>query len=201
MPWLLAEDAALKAKLSGLSVAGSAVTDPILVDVRFVPAEDEYADYTFPLITLMQASVERDPERESSGFVELRALPEGYPVEDGPHFANMPTPHNIDYQVVLYTRLLQHRTELVGKLAQFEFLPERFGFLEVPNDNTIRRMDMLGGPDLSSGRDRDDKRLFTATYRIRISSELFLMGGPTTFPTVETVNLDVDDQYPGPPGI
>lgn len=197
MVWLLAEDAALKKKLTGLTVEGSALTEPIPVDVRMSVPEDEYADFTYPLIMITQADVIRATERESSGFSQLKALPEGMDPTSGPYFATIPTPHDIDYQIVLYTRLNQHRTELVGRLAHFEYLPERFGFLDMQGDSTVRRLDLLGGPEMDSGRDKDQKRLFTATYRIRVSTELFLLGDPVTFPTVETVSVNIDDHVPG----
>ncbi|MFE6739804.1 hypothetical protein [Streptomyces tubercidicus] len=197
MAWLLAEDAALKKKLTGISVTGSAVSRPIPVDVRMSVPEDEFADFTYPLIVITQVDVIRATERESSGFIELRALPEGFSSGDGPYFANFPTPHDIDYQIVLYTRLNQHRTELVGRLAHFEYLPERFGFLDMPGDNTVRRLDLIGGPEMSAGRDKDDKRLFTATYRIRVSTELFILGDPVAFPPVQTVEVKVNDHVPG----
>ncbi|MFD5731177.1 hypothetical protein ACFWMT_34400, partial [Streptomyces sp. NPDC058368] len=109
-------------------------------------------------------------------------------------------PYDIDYQVQLFCRSLQHRTELVSRLARFEYLPERFGFLAVPQDNTVRRLDLMGGPEMGSGRDADGKRLFTATYRIRVSTELFLLGDPETLPTVKTIDLEVDPYVPGQPG-
>lgn len=198
MPWLLAEDAALKEKLGGLTVSGSAVSDPVAVDVRFTVPEDEFEDFTYPLILLRQAAVQRAPEREHSGFGQIYAPPEGYDPEGGPYYANLPTPHDIDYQVELYTRLEQHRTELVWKLSGFSFLPERFGFLDMPTDSTVRRLDVIGGPEMTSGRDRDNKRLFTSTWRIRVSTELFLLGDPVTFPPVREVDVDVYYTPPGP---
>lgn len=193
MPWILNEDAALKAKLSGLTVTGAALVDPIPVDVRFIVPEDEYSDLTFPLITITHAQIERDPEREIRGYTQLSALPEGLDYSQGPYFADYPVPYNIDYQIVLYTRLVQHRTLLTAQLALFDYLPERFGYLQIPEDQTVRRLDLLGGPELNSGRDSNNKRLFTATYRVRVSTELFLLGAPTTFPTVQTIDLTVDD--------
>jgi hypothetical protein len=201
MAWLLNEDEALKNKLSGITVQETALPDPVPVAVRFTVPEDEYADLTFPLITLTQAQVQRAPERESRGVVQLRALPEGTDVTKGPYYAEVPVPYDIDYQVVLYTRTRIHLTYLVGLLATFPYLPERFGFLEVPQDNTVRRLDLLGGPELDAGRDANGKRLFTATYRVRVSTELFLMDGtPQTYNTVSTVNVDAHEYNPRTPG-
>lgn len=198
MPWILNEDSALKTKLSGLTVTDAAITGPVPVDVRFTVPEDEYSDFTYPLITLTHAQIERDPERESRGIIELSALPEDLDPADGPFFADVPVPFNIDYQVILYTRFVQHRTLLLAQLAAFDYLPERFGYLQIPEDDTIRRLDLLGGPELNSGRDSNDKRLFTAVYRIRVSTELYLLGiPPTTFPSVESVRLTIDDTFSG----
>lgn len=196
MPWVLNEDAALKRKLSGLSVTASAVASPLPVDARYTIPEDEFEDVTYPLIMLTQISVERAPEREHRGVIPIDTLPEGFDPALGQHYAEFPVPHDIDYQVQLFCRTLQHRTALVAQLAQFPYLPERFGFLEVPEDNSVRRLDVLGGPELNSGRDADGKRLFTATYRIRVSAELFLQGTPMTMPTVETVDIAVAPNDP-----
>ncbi|MFH9606860.1 hypothetical protein [Streptomyces sp. NPDC017448] len=200
MPWLLNEDGALKAKLTGLTVGASAVARPIPVDVRFRVPEDEFEDVTYPLIMLTQISVERAPEREHRGFVHIETLPEGVAAQGVPLFAEMPVPYEIDYQVQLFCRTVQHRTELVARLARFEFLPERFGFLTIPQDDTVRRLDLIGGPEMSAGRDSDGKRLFTATYRVRVSTELFLLGDPAPLPMVETVDLEVHPYIPGQPG-
>lgn len=200
MPWLLNEDGALKSKLLGLTVGASAVVGPINVDVRFTNPEDEFEDVTYPLIMLTQIAVERASEREHRGFVEVGTLPEGFDPAAGPYFAEYPVPYDIDYQVQLFCRSLQHRTELVSKLARFEYLPERFGFLTIPQDNSVRRLDLMGGPEMGAGRDADGKRLFTATYRVRVSTELFLLGDPETLPTVETVDLEIDPYVPGQPG-
>lgn len=200
MPWLENEDAALKKKLSGLTVVDAALSDPVSVAVRFIVPEDEFSDVAYPLITITHASVERDPERESRGVVEIQAPPEGFDPSLGPYLAETPVPYNIDYQIVLYTRLVQHRTELVRVLAGFDYLPERFGFLEIPQDSTVRRLDLLGGPQLNSGRDSNGKRLFTATWRVRVSTELFLLGNPVTYPEVTQVDVTARDYVPGQPG-
>ncbi|MFD4858430.1 hypothetical protein [Streptomyces atratus] len=197
---MLNEDGALKSKLLGLTVGASAVAGPVPVDARFTVPEDEFEDVTYPLIMLTQVAVERAPEREHRGFVEVGTVPEGVDPGAGPYFAEFPVPYDIDYQVQLFCRSLQHRTELVSRLARFEYLPERFGFLAVPQDNTVRRLDLMGGPEMGSGRDADGKRLFTATYRIRVSTELFLLGDPETLPTVKTIDLEVDPYVPGQPG-
>lgn len=200
MPALSNEDQALKSKLSGLTVYNGALAKNTDVAVKYTIPEDELSDITYPLIAITQAAMNRDPEREARGFVELRSVPEGFDITVGPWFAELPVPYNLDYQIVLYTRLMEHRTELVRTLAGFDYLPERYGYLDVPQDNTVRRLDLLGGPELSAGRDSNNKRLFTAAYRIRVSTELFVLGDPVTYPTVSQVDLALDDTVPGNPG-
>jgi hypothetical protein len=57
-------------------------------------------------------------------------------------------------------------------MAQFDRIPARFGFLTIPEDGTVRRLDLLGGPELVDTRDEDGKRLFRREYLISVSSEL-----------------------------
>jgi hypothetical protein len=63
-------------------------------------------------------------------------------------------------------------------------LPFRFGQLDIPEDGTARRLDMLG----FSKRDTTEggKRLFSNVYNIKISAEIF----PDLLAQVYTVTQD-----------
>ncbi|MFF8283341.1 Ig domain-containing protein [Streptomyces albus] len=88
--------------------------------------------------------------------------------------AQVPMPVNIDYQVDVFTRKELHLIELTGALTGFHFLPDRFGYLPIGEDGTVRRLDLLGGPDYTEQLDEHGKRLFCATWALRVSSEIFL---------------------------
>ncbi|MGW1261188.1 Ig domain-containing protein [Streptomyces drozdowiczii] len=180
MPFLLNEDKALKQKFQGLMVHDSTSGMGRKVTVRYRNPEYELADATFPMALLSHTRISRDPERESRGVVNLHYAPEGYePWADmsdptqSPYMAQMPIPLNVDYQVDVYARKELHIIELTGAMMQFDLLPQRFGYLPIGEDGTVRRLDLLGGPDYTETKDEQGKRLFCATWAIRVSSEIF----------------------------
>ncbi|MEV8399225.1 putative Ig domain-containing protein [Streptomyces niveus] len=181
MPFLLNEDKALKLKLQGLMVHDSTSGPGRKVTVRYKNPEYELADATYPLALISHSRISRDEERESRGTVNVHYAPEGYePWADmtdptqSPYMAQMPIPLNIDYQLDVYARKELHIIELTGALMGFDFLPPRFGYLPVGEDGTIRRLDLLGGPDYTESKDELGKRLFCASWALRVSSELFV---------------------------
>lgn len=183
MPFLENEDEALKLKLQGLTVT-DATSDVDLnrrVEVRFRNPEYVFADAIYPLILISHTSIERDPERESRGLVKLNYAPEGYPVWDpitdpnaSPYITETPIPLNVNYGIEIFARKQQHLIQLTGLLMGFNRLPPRLGFLPIPEDGTIRRLDILGGPEYTESKDERGKRLFVAMYAVLVSSEIFL---------------------------
>ncbi|MEV7902170.1 putative Ig domain-containing protein [Streptomyces anulatus] len=181
MPFLLSEDKALKMKLQGLMVHDATSGNGRRVTVRYKNPEYELADVTFPLALITHSRVSRDEEREHRGVVNLHYAPEGYaPWADmadpaqSPYMAEMPIPLNIDYQIDAYARKETHIIEMTGALMGFDYFPPRYGYLSVPEDGTVRRLDLLGGPEYSETKDEKGKRLFIASWVIRVSSEIFL---------------------------
>lgn len=199
MPWLFNEDAAIKARLSGLLVqdatapaatsytqiaAGVQVPDNGReVGVRFRLPEDELANLTYPVIIIEHAGIYPAQERMHSGYATLPYAPEGtrpwwvpgqpiYPA-DSPYWAPIPTPYNFDYQITVYGRFWSaHIAPLIAQLATINRLPAKAGKLWVPQDNTARTMRLLGGPEEGYGQDEDGKKLFKVVYLVRVFSEL-----------------------------
>ncbi|MDJ0463137.1 hypothetical protein [Streptomyces sp. H27-C3] len=202
MPWLLNEDAAMRRKLQGLTVTDG--TLELRVGVRFSFPEGELADQTFPLIIIERTKAHRDPRREARGRVQLGYAPEGLAdwgdmtnPSESPYFTNNPIPYLVDYQVTVMARKQSHITNLTAKLAAVEYLPVRFGYLEIPEDGTIRSMELSGGPEFHTGWDEYQKRLFQVAYLAQITSEVL---GAVYVPTkVEEVITDIHDtQDPWP---
>ncbi|WP_274916894.1 hypothetical protein [Streptomyces sp. WZ-12] len=202
MPWLRNEDAAIRRKLHGLSVKDGDAGLP--VGVRFSLPENELADQAFPLIIIERTRASRDPSREWRGDVQLKYAPEGYePWPDmadpsaSPYFTRDPIPYLIDYQVTVLARKQQHIAELAALLSAFEYLPARFGFLEVPEDGTVRSLDLIGGPEFPAGWDEHRKRLFQAVYLVRVTSEV--LGEVKKAHSVEKVVQTFHDTQPAWP--
>ena len=198
MPFILNEDAAIKAKFQGLTVSdATAPTSGRQVSVRFRLPETELADANYPQIIIDPPEINKASDREHRGPTYLPYAPEQYtgstitgidrdakefvpgwdpatsPVDQSPFFVqDYPIPFDFDYQITVETRKQTHLTELMIALAQIDRIPARFGFLEVPADGTVRSLFLIGGPEIIPTKDADSKRLFRAIYRIRIASEL-----------------------------
>jgi hypothetical protein len=141
---------------------------PTLVDVVDAPTDDGVDDRT----TNARGEL-YDTADPTKGVLE----------DDIPYFAEFPIPYNLDYQVTVYSRKALHNRDLLGKLAAVDRLPHRFGYLEIPQDGTIRRLDLIGGPTEDHDKDRDGKRIFRSIYAVRVSSEL-IQGDVDTYYTV-----------------
>ena len=184
MPWLYSEDAALKMKLEGLVVFDeNAPAGGRPVPVRFRLPQDELADLSYPIIVIEHAGWYPDPEREHRGYVQLPYAPEGSTpwysgpgnaaVANSPYYAQFPMPYRFNYQITLYSRFMSvHTRPLVAQLLTEPYLPAKFGYLEVPQDGTVRSMFLLGGPDEGYGTDEDDKRMLKTTFLVSVFSEL-----------------------------
>lgn len=184
MPWLLNEDAALDSKLRGIRVTDeNAPAQGRDVPVLWEMPETETQDIVYPYIGVEPLGWFHDPTREHRGYIQLPYAPEGYPewwgqgqladVTESPYYSYFPIPYNFDYEITVYARYQQqHLIPIVSALAQWNYIPPRFGFLNVPQDGTVRNLFLNGGPERGFARDDHDKRLLTATYNVRVCGEL-----------------------------
>ena len=192
MPFIINEDAALKALLTGITVSDSGnSTRP--VGVYYGQPDKDIRTQSYPYITLDLVGVREDTERAHRGSVDLTYTPEGttpnYTAESQP--VNFPIPVDLIYQVSTWARQPRHDRQIMASLFLPGRLPLRFGQLTIPEDSTMRRLDMLG----FSKRDTTEggKRLFSNVYNIRISAELFPDQLSAVY-TVTDVNTTVDYQ-------
>lgn len=182
--WIYNEDAALKFKLQGLQVFDANASGGRNVPVRFRLPEDELATLTYPCIIIEHLPASFAPERAHRGYGQLPYAPDGYPIwwsptateydpKKSPYWSQFPLPYNLDYKVTLYCRKMpEHLQPLVAQLALQPYLPPQFGFLNIPQDGTVRNMFLLQGPEIEYGKDQDNKRLFRAVYMVRVMSEV-----------------------------
>lgn len=194
------ESAALKRKLQGLTVTASNYPNGQQVPVTFVSPDMEVKNAAFPGIYLSYAGVAKASDREHRGTIKLEYAPPGYAedvlvpvdIDDKDSAAtepwsntfdrltspyrvdDVPVPYNLDYNVTVLTRNYQQMFEIIAQLDEIERIPARFGGLEVPEDGTVRTLDLLGGPDTGTIRDEDGKRLLQSVYSVRVAAELSL---------------------------
>jgi hypothetical protein len=175
MPFLLNEDAALKSLLSGITVSdGGNSARPVAV--YYGQPDKDLRTQSYPYITLDLVGIKEDFERAHRGYTTMTYQPEGVTLQgdaDGNiiNTTQFPIPVDLFYQISTWSRQPRHDRQIVAALFAQGRLPFRFGQLLIPQDNTLRRLDMLG----FSKRDttESDKRLFSNVYNIRISAELF----------------------------
>lgn len=200
MPFILNEDAALKTLLSGITVsdAGNSARP---VGVFYGQPDPQIRQQSYPYITIDLIGISEAKERTHSGYAPLNYLPEGADPEQEYTDVLIPIPVNLDYQVTTFSRQPRHDRQIMSALFQQGRLPFRFGYLLVPEDNTVRRLDMLG----FSKRDitEQDKRLFSNVYSIQVSSELFredlLKASEVLYPPTITLEVSQNTSLPQHP--
>lgn len=207
MPWLLSEDAALKAKLQGLMVYEGNTPGGREIPVRFRLPQVEISNLSYPIFIIEHAGQYPAHEREHRGYIQLPYAPEGQQpwysgpanaeVANSPYYSWFPFPWDLHYQITLYARFMETQAQpLVAMLATEQYLHPKFAFLNVPQDGTVRSMFLLGGPEWGYGTDGDGKRLIRVTYLVNVYSELatnvqvLSTYGGTLVP-VSTVDIDL----------
>lgn len=215
MPWINSEDAALKMKLQGITVVDA--NNPARpVPVRFRLPEDELASLTYPTIIIEHIGLFPAPEREHSGYVQLPYAPEvqnddgtstsyapWYPANTkkintnlSPYAAWFPSPYNFDYRVTVYARKMPgHLQRIMAVLATSPRIPYHFGYLNIPQDGTQRKMFLMGGPEIEYGKDNNDKRLLRAVYQVRVESELILADSFTVNGPYNSLATQIDFDF------
>lgn len=194
------ESAALKKRLEGVTVTSSSYPSGRAVPVIFVKPDMELRNASYPGIYLSYADTSKASDREHRGPANLGYAPPGYPTnvqvpvdmddKDNPATESWdltfdmskspytvhehPIPYNLDFNITVLTRDYQQMFEIISQLDEIERIPARFGGLEVPEDGTVRTLDLLGGPRTSAIRDEDGKRLLQSVYSVRVAAEINL---------------------------
>jgi hypothetical protein len=204
MPWLLNEDAALKYQLQGMLVSDqNAPAGGRKVTVRYRSPEDEVAKYTPPLILIEMPALSMAYDRMHAGMCQLPYAPEGYAPwwpdnatsydpADSPYWGPVPVAYDITYQLTVYTRINRDHMMPILAMLEAETRLGRYSVLNIPQDGTFRRITRKGGPEREYRKDEAGKRLFTATYVIRVPTELVTVNPPgpratDIFGTINTV--------------
>lgn len=175
------------------------------VDVVWLDADTDLADLTYPCIVICNVGITYAQDRAANGFFQLPYVPEGFNhwtedqtnVLEAPYYAQTPIPYNINYQIEVLARNNQHSTFLTAVLSGLDFLHARYGYLAIPEDGTVRRMDLTSGPERQSTHDGDGKRLFHSVYAVNVSTELL----PPEIESYSRVQTVVKDIYLKPPTV
>lgn len=196
--FLLAEDAALKDRLSGITVSDDRNANrPVKVFFRYPEGETE-KEYPFITIEMVGLSVAKN--RLHSEHTRYFSGPSaGYPLGiDHPNYIGYmpseldrngmtalldnpnnylrmeaPLPVDLMYQISTYTRSALHDRQLSAKLFRY-VLPFRSNYLKIAADGTVRRLDLMGWSqaDLLDGEAGYRKRIFRKVFTVMVNAEI-----------------------------
>lgn len=196
--FLLAEDAALKARFATLSVSDDRNgSRPVQVFYRYPEAETErsYPFLTIEMIDLVHAKNRQHSENEltyAKVGIPQRSRFIGRPNELSywpSRVANMGTvtgttniefissnefvPVDLLYQVSTFTRSALHDRQLSSQMLS-TIVPFRKGYIDIPEDGTTRRLDLLDWTtaDLLDSESGYRKRIFRKIYTLQMTAEI-----------------------------
>lgn len=186
--FLLAEDAAVKARFSNITVSDDRNNErPVSVFFRYPEGETEkhYPFITVEMVDLVhnralqlsetnyyydgtsRSTIDYFPSELTTSEMDEQ-LPMGSVLK-----VDSFVPVNLIYQVSTYTRSALHDRQLTSKLLR-RVTPFRRGFIDIPEDGTIRRFDLLSwsSADLLDQEAGYRKRIFRKVYTLQVSAEL-----------------------------
>ena len=218
--FLLAEDAAVKNRFSNLTVSDDRNQErAVQVFFRYPEGETEKA---YPFITIEMINLSHDTRRQLSEtnyyYSNTVSASNGssyidyYPSEmtsselASLNIANHALkvhsfiPVNLMYQVTTYTRTALHDRQLSSKILR-RVVPFRTGFIEIPEDGTIRRFDLQSWStsDLLDREAGYRKRIFRKVFTIQMNAEIAdtdFSSVPLALSLVGELNTKTNSNFP-----
>lgn len=194
--FVLAEELALKSKVSGLQVTYPKAID---VDVWYGWPNSEIREVTYPFIVIALADIQKSDRREHQGAPFQISYPaRNYATTIGDpnglaRAEEWPTPYDIYHTITTVCLDPRHDRELKYKiLGDKTRIPTRWAYLEV-EDETARRLETV---DITSSVERDAyKTEWFTTWTVLTESELFVGTVEDAYRVFSQVNISlrVDD--------
>lgn len=190
--FILAEEAALKALLTGMVVSDRQVhSRPVGVHYRW---PDDKVKITYPMVVIDLLDISLATERvESFDWIEPEYIPSVAATASETIQAVRYMPVDLFFQVAVYSLDVRHDRQILSQMWSMERIPPRYGYIDIPEDNTTRRLDVLEyrpSNIISPG----GKRVFRQFYTLRINGELSVASIQRAA-LVTSVNLTVLSQF------
>jgi hypothetical protein len=186
--FLLAEEEALLAKLSNIRVAdpkSNEGTRRIKVYYRMPPAEE---DRIYPFITIDLVAMDFAADRAHSaqiypvdfwpseyadfqGYADANSLDYDHSAGDVAEAVEF-HPYDLFFSVTTHTRNPIHDRQITSLLLGTAYLPDRWGYLHVPADDSIRHLERVGWANLDEyeGNPQASDRVFRKAYNVKVSA-------------------------------
>lgn len=184
---ILAESSALKAKLSGLSVARPGGESRRVRTYFRYP--DEQTERIYPFITIEFLSMQFAADRaHSAQLIKIDSWPSEYATFQEYAEAYGITgwtgrvgsaevvrwhPYNLLFQVSTYSRDPLDAMYLDGKLVGTHYLPDRWGYLDIPEDGTCRwldRVEMRTANYIEGNTQAMNQNVFRTIYTVSVNA-------------------------------
>lgn len=196
--FLTAEDAALKRRLSQISVVDD--RNAVRVCDVFFRYPHDVTEKVYPFITIDLVDITHAKDKQHSETTyyyasdisgmtpaQVKQYQEFnyYPSNIGPSgmaalaesggFLTTESfvPVNLMYQITTWSRSQDHDRQLTAKIMR-RVLPFRRGFIEIPEDGTIRRLDMVdwANQNILDQEAAYTKRIFRKVYTVVMNAEI-----------------------------
>lgn len=197
-PFIIAEDAALKAHLASMTVSDEKNASRA-VQVWFGYPDVEVRAQTFPFVTIDLIDIVPANDRQHSGVMyDIDNNGTIAPAGDSMYRYDIPVAYDITYQITSYARHPRHDRALMFQLLNK--FPSKFGKLAVPNQlgtETGYRSMFLDGFVKRDAVESEtgNRRLLRNALSVRVVSEM----SPTLVNSLTTVNEVFVDTDPAPP--
>lgn len=192
-PFIIAEDAALKAHLAGMTVSDEK-SSARPVKVWFGYPDVEVRAQEFPFVTIDLIDINPANDRQNSGVMYDSNYNGTVTAAVGSLYRyDMPVAYDLVYQVTSYARHPRHDRALMMQLLNK--FPSKYGKLAVPNyigTETGYRSMFLDGfvkRDAVDG-ETGNRRLLRNALSVRVVSEMTPTLAASLIPLTETVFLD-----------
>jgi hypothetical protein len=188
--FLFAEDAALKLRFSNIFVNDDRDNSrPLNVFFRYPEKETEKY---YPFITLERVAIAHATNRQESERFYYYTGDSSYPRSEFSYFPSelnptevaalanggrlrkeAPVPVNITYLVTTYARNPIHDVQITATMLR-SIIPFRRGFIEIPEDGTVRRLDLLQWQqsDITDQEAGQRKRIFRKVFTLVMNAEI-----------------------------
>jgi hypothetical protein len=197
-PFILAEDRAIKALISDLTVSDE--KNPSRpVKVWYGYPDVEVRDQTWPYITIDLVDVSPANDRQHYGYIsdsDYRGTKE--PITGLDYVYQVPVAYDLMYQLTTYSRHPRHDRDLIYKLLNK--FPSKYSYLLVPNqlgtqytsrtvffDGFVKR-DMI---ETDSG----NRRVLRNVFTLRVASEMTPLQAASAVGQVETVLINATTSH------
>jgi hypothetical protein len=191
MSFILAEDAALKSFLSGITVSDEKNANRA-VQVWFGYPDVELRAQTYPYMTIELIDVRAAKERQSNGIFYDTDNRGTVAAEAGVTYRYAtPLPYDLVYQITSYSRHPRHDRAIITQLLQQKF-QSQYGNLDVPNElatETAKRHMFLDG-FLKRDMIEEGRRLFRNAFTVRVVSEMTPLNAENALSNVQTVEIN-----------